>query len=197
MTLTILNILVVIILTYAYVPQLRTTFSTKSVDGVSVMFWYFISVSTAISLYNLLLSGSGEWYIYLGQIINASIALILFIWINLKKLTLEQTMLITAGHILTLFIALEIFPLAMTQLLATFAILSAYLDQIKHFYKTKKADGTNPKLYFYFALGLTLLVIIMFLTHVSVHVIITELINIALLLICGIYSHKLLKTNKI
>uniref|UniRef100_UPI00066D0A21 PQ-loop domain-containing transporter n=1 Tax=Staphylococcus capitis TaxID=29388 RepID=UPI00066D0A21 len=131
-------------------------------------------VSTAISLYNLLLTGTGEWYVYLGQIINAGVAFILFVWINNKKLTSELTLLVAIGHVLLMYIVLAMFPLPLVQLLATIAIIIAYVDQIKHFIKTKNAEGTNPLLYFFFALGLALLLVIMILTNASFHIMITE-----------------------
>lgn len=185
-----LNIFVVIIFAIAYLPQLRTTSKTTSVEGVSTMFWYCVSVSTAISLYNLLLTGSGEWYVYLGQIINAGVAFILFVWINSKKLTSELTLLVAIGHVLLMYIVLAMFPLPLVQLLATIAIIVAYVDQINHFIKTKNAEGTNPLLYFFFALGLVLLLAIMILTNASFHIMITESANILLLLVCGVLSIK-------
>jgi len=190
-----LNIFVVIIFAIAYLPQLRTTSKTTSVEGVSTMFWYCVSVSTAISLYNLLLTGSGEWYVYLGQIINAGVAFILFVWINNKKLTSELTLLVAIGHVLLMYIVLAMFPLPLVQLLATIAIIVAYVDQIKHFIKTKNAEGTNPLLYFFFALGLALLLGIMFLTNASFHIMITESANILLLLVCGVLSIKYRKSK--
>lgn len=190
-----LNIFVVIIFAIAYIPQLRTTSKTTSVEGVSTMFWYCVSVSTAISLYNLLLTGSGEWYVYLGQIINAGVAFILFVWINSKKLTSELTLLVVIGHVLLMYIVLAMFPLPLVQLLATIAIVVAYVDQIKHFIKTKNAEGTNPLLYFFFALGLVLLLVIMILTNASFHIMITESANIILLLVCGVLSIKYRKSK--
>lgn len=190
-----LNIFVVVIFAIAYIPQLRTTSKTTSVEGVSTMFWYCVSVSTAISLYNLLLTGSGEWYVYLGQIINAGVAFILFVWINNKKLTSELTLLVAIGHVLLMYIVLAMFPLPLVQLLATIAIIVAYVDQIKHFIKTKNAEGTNPLLYFFFALGLTLLLVIMILTNASFHIMITETVNIILLLVCGVLSIKYRKSK--
>lgn len=190
-----LNIFVVVIFSIAYIPQLKTTYKTTSVEGVSTLFWYCVSVSTAISLYNLLLTGSGEWYVYLGQIINAGVAFILFVWINNKKLTSELTLLVAIGHVLLMYIVLTLFPLPLVQLLATIAIIVAYVDQIKHFVKTKNAEGTNPLLYFFFALGLTLLLAIMILTNASFHIMITESANILLLLICGVLSIKYRKAK--
>lgn len=190
-----LNIFVVVIFSIAYIPQLKTTYKTESVEGVSTMFWYCVSVSTAISLYNLLLTGSGEWYVYLGQIINAGVAFILFVWINNKKLTSELTLLVAIGHVLLMYIVLAMLPLPLVQLLATIAIIVAYVDQIKHFIKTKNAEGTNPLLYFFFALGLVLLLIIMILTNASFHIMITESANIILLLVCGVLSIKYRKAK--
>lgn len=185
-----LNVLATTILAMAYVPQIKTTYRIKSVEGVSVFFWYFISLSTAISLHNLLESGSAPFYVYLGQIINASVAFLLFTWINQKKLPLDKLVYVTLGHLVSMFVLLYWLPLPVTQFIATTAIILAYIDQIKHFVKTKTSLGTNPNLYYFFAFGLIVLVAIMFMTHVSPHVIATELINIVLLIVCGLLSQR-------
>lgn len=196
MTLMILNIAALIILAHAYVPQLKTTYKTRSVEGVSLFFWVLISLSTSYSLFNLLATGNAEWYTYLAQFINAGIAFLLFIWITRLRFQWEITLLIVLFYVFGNAYIYQTLPLEITQSIASIAVVLAYIDQIAHFMRTKNADGTNPYLYYYFALGLTLLVTIMFMTEVSFHVIATELINIILLGVCGIMSQKLEKINK-
>lgn len=196
MTLTILNIVALIILAHAYVPQLKTTFRTKATEGVSPFFWLLISLSTSYSLFNLLATGNAEWYSYLGQFLNAGVAFILFIWLTKLKHSGIITVCMTLLYILLNYNIYNMFVLEVTQTIATIAIILAYIDQIVHFIRTKRADGTNPFLYYYFALGLSVLVSIMFMTDVSFHVILTELVNIVLLLVCGIMSQILGKNKK-
>lgn len=195
MILLLLNIAVVIILTHAYVPQLRTTYKTRTAEGVSPFFWLLISLSTSYSLFNLLATGNAEAYTYLGQFINASVALILFIWITKLKYRWEVTLFVSLIYILMNIYVYSIFTLEVTQTIATVAIVLAYIDQVIHFVKSKNSEGTNPLLYFYFALGLSLLMVIMILTSASIHVIITEAANITLLIMCGLLSKKYKQNN--
>lgn len=195
MILLLLNIAVVIILTHAYVPQLRTTYKTKIAEGVSPLFWLLISLSTSYSLFNLLATGDATWYTYLGQIINATVALVLFIWITKLKYRWEVTVFVSLLYIFMNGYVYITFNLEVTQTIATIAIIIAYIDQVVHFIKSKNAEGTNPLLYFYFALGLSLLMIIMITTGASIHVIITEAVNISLLIVCGCLSKKYKQNN--
>lgn len=195
MILLLLNIAVVIILTHAYVPQLRTTYKTRTAEGVSPLFWLLISLSTSYSLYNLLATGEAIWFNYLGQFINATVALILFIWITKLKYRWEVTLFVSLVYILMNIYVHSIFTLEVTQTIATIAIVIAYIDQIVHFIRSKNSEGTNPLLYFYFALGLSLLMIIMIITGASIHVIITEAVNITLLIVCGCLSKKYIQNN--
>lgn len=185
-----LNIAGLINLALAYTPQVKTTYLTKSAKGVSTLFWFNISLATSYSLYNTLISASAEWYGYLGQYINAGMALIFVVWIALLKWDRIKAIMYTLAYIAFNLILFVNVPLEVSQTVATIAIIIAYVDQIYHFIKTNSAEGTNPWLYFMFATGLTMIVIIMALTGVSIHVIITEVVNIILLIVCGCLSHK-------
>ncbi len=187
-TLFLLNIAVTVIFVIAYVPQLKETYYAKTVKGVSLYFWLLVSLSTSYSLYNLLITGNAEWYVYLGQFINAIVAFILFVWVNKIKFGWGNASVYTLVYVLFNFSLHTLLNLELSQAVATIAIIAAYIDQLLHFYKTKSAEGTNPLLYFFFALGLSLLVVIMVLTQASIHVIITECFNITLLLVCGVWS---------
>lgn len=187
---SLLNMLVVVVFTIAYFPQLRTTFQTKEVSGVSSFFWLLISLSTFYSLLNLLATGTGEFYVYLGQFMNAWIAAILFFWITKIRFGWGKSITYFALYAISSYSLYKLVPLEWSQTLATVAVILAYIDQIGYFIKHKVSDGTNPKLYFGFALGLAMLVVIMILTSVSWHVIFTEVINIIMLLVCGVLSIK-------
>lgn len=193
MLLLMLNIAIIAIFTLAYVPQLKTTATTKSTDGVSPFFWALVSLSTSYSLYNVIATGSAEWYVYVGQIINAGIAVLLFAWITGLRYRLVPTLVIVTVYAVINIAVHQACSLETSQSIATVAIILAYVDQLTHFIRKRNAEGTNPKLYFMFALGLGLLTVVMAITDVSIHVIITELVNITLLLICGVLSHRLQK----
>lgn len=181
-----LNIIVVILFTIAYVPQIVTTFKNGNSDGVSEKFWYFVALSTAISLHNLLVTGQAEWYVYLGQIINAGLAFLFFAWFNIKNN--KDDKLLLSGYFLAYLIVLPLTTnftmIELSQGLASATIIVAYIYQIHHFYIVKSSEGVNSLLFLLFAVGIGILTIIMSLTGVNPHVIITEVINIILLLIC-------------
>lgn len=174
-------------------PQLKTTATTKSTDGVSPFFWALVSLSTSYSLYNVIATGNAEWYVYVGQIINVGIAVLLFAWITGLRYRLVPTLLIVTVYAVINFAVHQAVSLETSQSIATVAIILAYVDQLTHFIRKRNAEGTNSKLYFMFAQGLALLTVVMAITDVSIHVIITEVVNITLLLICGMLSHRLQK----
>lgn len=192
-----LNLVLLTLLTAAFLPQSVALFKTKVADGVSPFFWLLISLSTSYSLFNLLSSGNGEWYSYLGQIINAGmsfiiLARVLYIryGVSVKGLAFLIAYMVVNGTVYY-FTSLEV-----SQSIATAAIVAAYVDQLIHFARKRTADGTKPSLYFLFAAGLALLVVIMVLTNASIYVVITEVVNIILLLICGTMSTVLGRKNK-
>lgn len=192
-----LNIVLLILLTAAFLPQSVALFKTKVADGVSPFFWPLISLPTAYSLFNLLASGNGEWYVYLGQILNAGMSFILFA----RVLYIRHGMSVKGVSLLIAYMAINgtvycLTSLEVSQSIATAAIVAAYVWQIIHFARKRTADGTKPSLYFLFAAGLALLVVIMVLTNASIYVIITEVVNIILLLICGTMSTVLGRKNK-
>src|SRR5699024_12582266 len=73
-------------------------------------------------------------------------------------------------------------PYDIIQNVSTVMILVAYMIQIFKFKKLETSAGTDVLLYLFFALGMTILLTQMILTHVPNTVIITEIKNIVLLL---------------
>lgn len=179
----------------AYAPQLFTTYKTKNATGVSSLFWFLVSLSTAYSLFNILKTGDGTWFTYFGQFINAGVAYILVFWTNKIKTGYLNAIAITTiytviGSCLFILVNLEV-----SQTIATIAIVLAYIDQIIHFIKKKDSQGTNPLLYLFFSLGLCMLVVTMLLTNVTHQAVFTECANILLLLVCSLLSRKYSKTK--
>lgn len=197
--LTYLNIAVVIIFTIAYIPQIITTFKSKASIGVSSFFWFYVSVSTLVSLINLLETGEAAWYIYAGQFINTIIALCFSMWFNYKENKNKGVLLYLHPALYTLLLYMLVFwnIVNITQIFASIWIVIAYIFQIHHFIKVKSSEGVNPFLFILFAIGITLLTIIMYLTNASLHIIITEIINVVLLLTCFILTIFYNKQNKI
>lgn len=187
---TLFSYIVPLIFLIAYAPQLITTYKTKNTTGVSSLFWFLVSLSTTYSLFNILRTGDGTWFTYLGQFINAGVAYILVFWTNKIKLGYISSIVITALYTLIgtcLFILVSV---DVSQTIATIAIILSYIDQIIHFIKKKDSHGTNPLLYLFFAIGLCMLVVTMILTHVTYQAVFTECTNILLLLVCAYLSKK-------
>lgn len=72
------------ILAIGYLPQIKTLYNSKSEKGVSLIFWFLISVSLEITLYNLF-THHAVWYVFIPQLINAIIALVILVWATCKK----------------------------------------------------------------------------------------------------------------
>lgn len=191
-----LNLLVVLIFATAYYNQLKSIFYSKNLTGISFMFWYLVSFSTLFSLLNVLRTGNAEWYIYLGQFINAGVALIIVIWLNFKRIEKPIAVIFSLLYILLALVIFSHLSLEVSQTVATISIVLAYIDQIIHFIRKKTSEGANPLLYLFFAIGLSLLVTIFSLTGVSIHIIITEVANICLLLTCFVLAKVYSKKNK-
>ena len=81
-------------------------------------------------------------------------------------------------------------PYDIIQNVSTVMILVAYMIQIFKFKKLETSAGTDVLLYLLFALGMTILLTQMILTHVPNTVIVTETTNIILLLTCAFLSVK-------
>ncbi|MDT0700330.1 PQ-loop domain-containing transporter [Staphylococcus chromogenes] len=197
--LTYLNIAVVIIFAVAYIPQILTTFKANKSDGVSPMFWFLVGFSTLISLFNLLETGEAPWYVYMGQFINTTIAVCFALWFNYLENKKSGLILYLCPLLYVILIYSLIFHniVYLSQIFASIWIVLAYMFQIKHFIKAKTSAGVNPLLFLLFAIGITLLTIIMYLTNASLHIIITEIINVVLLLTCFILTIYYNKQNNL
>ncbi|ALH46632.1 hypothetical protein SPbetalike_00085 [Staphylococcus phage SPbeta-like] len=122
-----LNLLVVLIFVTAYYNQLKSIFYSKNLTGISSMFWYLVSFSTLFSLLNVLRTGNAEWYIYLGQFINAGVALIIVIWLNFKRLEKPIAIIFSLLYILLALVIFSHLSLEVSQTVATVSIVLATL----------------------------------------------------------------------
>lgn len=184
-TILLLNILSSFILIVAYVPQITELRKTKNADGVSNLFWVSISLSTSYSLFNLFVTDT-HYYVMITQFFNAAIAF--YVLQKVLRLKSSDWLPWVLFYIVINLLLYLSFPVEITQNIATIAIVLAYLDQIYHFVKNKDATGTNPIMYLLFSTALILLTISMSISGVNVFIIITEVTNSVLLLICLILS---------
>ncbi|MDY3698781.1 MAG: PQ-loop domain-containing transporter [Staphylococcus hyicus] len=194
-----LNVAVVIIFAIAYIPQIITTFKTTVSNGVSLLFWFYVGASTLTSLFNLLETGEAPWYVYMGQFINTFIALCFALWFNYLH-NRERSILmylLPLTYVILVYVLVFYNDVYISQIFASIWIIMAYIFQIKHFVKVKSSEGVNPSLFILFAAGITLLTITMYLTNASMFIIITEIINVILLLACFALTIYYSKKDKI
>src|SRR5699024_11466299 len=64
----------------------------------------------------------------------------------------------------------------------------AYASQLVTLFKADSVKGVSPSLYLVIAIGLAIMALKMFVTEVTAHIIVTELVNITLLLLCAAVS---------
>lgn len=166
----------------SYFPQLKSLYHNKNIRGVSIVFWMLISIATAITLHNLVSSGS-VWYIIIPQFINSFIAMIILLLVCFKK-----------GDTGTMFIYLMIYVFVITvfvlqsnldfvQHSASALIFLAYLYQIIKMVVSKTSEGVNFLLFVGFGLGLGIMTANILLTGAPVEAAITELINLTMICI--------------
>ena len=192
---TFLGIIVAIIFILAYLPQLKSLYTTKEIDGVSTFFWMLIALSTATTASNLW-EANAVWYVFVPQYINSTIAVIILLWVSYKKhdgyglwialMTYSFLISIFARHVDNEII----------QHWASIFVMVAYIEQIIHMIVRKTSQGINYLLYVGFATGLTIMVVNIITTGAPVSAAITEGVNIVMMIIAIIMTIFLNKKNK-
>lgn len=191
----ILGVVVGIVFILAYLPQLKSLYTTKEIDGVSTFFWMLIALSTATTASNLW-EANAVWYVFVPQYINSTIAVIILLWVSYKKhdgyglwialMTYSFLISIFAGHVDNETI----------QHWASIFIMVAYIEQIIHMIVRKTSQGINYLLYVGFATGLTIMIVNIITTGAPLSAAITEGVNIIMMIIAIIMTIVLNKKNK-
>ncbi|PEA25946.1 hypothetical protein CN984_11910 [Bacillus cereus] len=82
---------------------------------------------------------------------------------------------------------IQVLPMAqvgiMFQTIGTVALLTAYIPQIVYLHKVKDATGISRWLFIVIASGLLMVTVNMMISKVNIEIIITEFVNIALILV--------------
>lgn len=182
------GILVAFIFLAAYIPQLKSLWKSKEIDGVSTFFWMLIALSTATTASNLW-EAHAVWYVFVPQYFNATIAMIILLWVSYKKEKLVGLwiMLMTYSFLISIFA----FKLdnEFVQMYASIFIFLAYLEQIIHIVTKKTAQGINPLLYIGFAIGLLIMASNIFYTGAPVSAAVTEMTNFSMIVIATIITY--------
>lgn len=153
----ILGSLAGVILVIGYFPQLKTLYKSSSIKGVSLLFWFLVSMSVKITLYNLLIHDS-VWYVSIPQLLNALIAIIILVWVAYKKKGFLFSLLTLFVYIITAYL-FTVFNSDFSQHVATAFIVMAYIIQIVYLLKLKTSEGVNPFLFIFIGLALLIMAI--------------------------------------
>ncbi|AVR55594.1 hypothetical protein HOT02_gp150 [Staphylococcus phage phiSA_BS2] len=167
-----------------YLPGLRAMYIDKSVEGVSQFFWELVLTTVSFSFYTLIVTGADIVNIVVVGC-NMFLALVMLAWKNMlryRAIGILYTMLYIVVNLMVYF--MFGIPLHILQSIATLTIILAYVDQIIRFAVRKTAIGTSPLLYFILGMAILFLILNLILTHAYIHVIITEAVNLILIMIC-------------
>lgn len=176
----ILSSMYAILITIGYIPGLKSLVKDGNINGVSRWFWYLIITTVGISFYNLLHTESTLFQI-ISVGVNLFLGLVCLLVVVYRK---KDWFIFLFLIIFSLFLYIFGTYVELTQTVATLSIILAYISQIIQFYKTKQSDGTNKWLYLIIGFAIGLLSVSMVLTNTTPHIVITELVNMLLILIC-------------
>lgn len=182
-----------ILLLGGYAPQIIKLHRTLIPTGISILFWTMIGVGATGILINMIaqettlpvittqaLNALGAWYtlglvIYCRKVQGEKLNIPRYAkWIGLAIVLAE---LFIYKHA-----SIEMFGYV-NQTLGTVALLTAYLPQIAYLYKVKDATGISKWLFVILGSGLLLVTGNMIITGTSIEIIVTEFVNIGLILV--------------
>lgn len=179
-----------------YIPDMKSMYEDKSVKGVSLLFWELVIITVSYSFYSLVLTGGTVLNtVVVGA--NLALAIVILVWKNILRYSIVKGIVYTIIYFainISIYFYLGL-PLYVLQTIATVSIILAYIDQIVQFLKHKTAKGTNPYLYLILGLAIFFLLLNLALNQDYVHVIITELVNLILIMVCCHLSFKYIKQD--
>ena len=169
-----------------YIPQLnnllKALFNNKTAEGVSVTFWYLISLALALTYSNFNTTESSLWVI-VPQGLNASMAFLILVTVIMIRFNLCHSLVYSTGLGLSIYAISQLLPTDIAQTVATICIVVAYFSQIYHLYKSKTAEGLSILLFLFIALSLALMTVNIFLTGSYSYGGVTEIVNLIMVLI--------------
>lgn len=182
----ILSIAYAILVTVGYIPALISLIKDNTVKGVSHHFWSLIVITVSISFTSLMVTHATPFQV-VSVGLNLTLGIVCLILYSIRKKDLYPIMF----SIIFMFIIMIVmnYSISSAQTIATITIVLAYVSQIYNFYKTKNAEGTNRYLFLIIGIGLACLVTSMILTNTYIHVMITELVNLILIMVCYLQAN--------
>ena len=180
-----------------YLPGLKAFIKEKTDKGVGNYFWEFIVISVGISFITLIVT-SGDLFNLIVVGINLLLAILMLIWKNSISHgvligTCFTVVFLVFGILIYLFLGI---PINVLQTVATIAIILAYVNQITHFFIFKTAKGVSKNMYLVIGLGILLLLVSMIINGIYLHVLITELVNLILIVICYVLTILYARTDR-
>lgn len=191
----VLGVIVGFIFILAYFPQLKSLYKVKKIEGVSTFFWMLIALATAITASNLW-EAHAVWYVFVPQYINATIALIILLWVSFKKYRGYGLWIVLMTYSFLISIFASQVDNTVIQHWSSIFIMIAYIEQIIHMVVKKTSEGVNYLLYVGFATGLLIMVFNIVTTGAPISAAITECVNIVMMVIAVIVTIYLNKKNK-
>ena len=191
----ILGVVVGFIFILSYLPQLKSLYKVKKIEGVSTFFWMLIALATAVTASNLW-EAHAVWYVFVPQYINSTIAVIILLWVAYKKYDGYGLWiaLMTYAFLISIFAAHV--DNTTIQHWASIFIMVAYIEQTIHMIVKKTSQGVNYLLYVGFATGLAVMIVNIVATGAPISAAITEGVNIIMMVIAIIVTIYLNKKNK-
>jgi uncharacterized protein with PQ loop repeat len=182
-----------VLLLGGYAPQIIKLHRTRIPTGISLLFWTMIAVGCSAITVNMIIQNTSI-EVVITQALNAIFAwYTLFLVIYCRKIhgleikVNKVIVLITsflAGYIIYLFQTQPIENVGYAfQTIGTVALLTAYLPQIWYLYQVKDATGISRWLFIVLGSGLLCVTVNMIITGTDITIIITEFVNIALILV--------------
>ena len=169
-----------------YIPQLnnllKALFNNKTAEGVSVTFWYLISLALVLTYSNFHTTESSLWVI-VPQGLNASMAFLILVTVIMIRFNLCHSLIYGIGLGLSIYAISQLLPTDIAQTVATICIVVAYFTQIYHLYKSKTAEGLSILLFLFIALSLALMTVNIFITGSYSYGGVTEIVNLIMVLI--------------
>lgn len=179
-----LALLYAVLMIVGYIPGISGMLKSKDVKGVSDNFWFLITVTVTIIFHNLLLSEvPTQQIIAVG--LNLLFAIICLLLYEYKKSGFSGIFL-TVFFMLVIYYGLMITKsnINLTQTVAHVTIILAYAGQIYRLYAVRSTEGLNKNLFFIMGTGMACLIISLLMTGAPLQVILTEFINLVLVVIC-------------
>ena len=193
-----------ILLLGGYTPQIIKLWKTGNPSGISTTFWTMIAMGASAIGVNMYLQGTSI-EIVVTQALNAILAwyTLYLVYRSQKKYTYHGVRIYEdseispkikstfkmIGTFIGLIAVMKLIGIDMrvvgnyVQLAGTFFLLTAYIPQISYLYTVKDASGISRWLFIVIGLGLLFVTINMIITGASTFIIVTEFVNIALILV--------------